>query len=485
MCSDLWRWRCGPPTLDTIDGDRKLKTKFFIDDDVRLQGLVLKGVKVHSYEKASLEIKNKNVDKVLIAMPSIPNWRRREIIAKIKNNNVDVLTIPSFSELMSGRAHFGDFRSTRITDLLGREPVEPELKLLQTNVFNKTVVVTGAGGSIGSELCKQVVQLKPKRLLALDLSEIAIYNLINELEANTNANQGNKTLLTFIASVQDEQALMDIFETFEVDTIYHAAAYKHVPIVEQNVFEAFKNNYLGTEVLLKVASKCHVKNFILISTDKAVRPTNFMGASKRAAELACQLMTKKSLGEIQKRDLSISIVRFGNVLGSSGSVIPFFIRQIESGGPVTVTHPDVTRYFMTIQEAVELVIQAGAMGRNGEVFLLDMGEPMKILELAKQLIALRGFEATLSENTANSSLTCIPIVFTGLRPGEKLFEELLASDQSYKTDHEKIFMEREHDHTVEEISLVLRNILEAVTRRNHNQLVRAINHPLINYDPKH
>ena len=305
---------------------------------------MLKGVKVHSYEKASLEIKNKNVDKVLIAMPSIPNWRRREIIAKIKNNNVDVLTIPSFSELMSGRAHFGDFRSTRITDLLGREPVEPELKLLQTNVFNKTVVVTGAGGSIGSELCKQVVQLKPKRLLALDLSEIAIYNLINELEANTNANQGNKTLLTFIASVQDEQALMDIFETFEVDTIYHAAAYKHVPIVEQNVFEAFKNNYLGTEVLLKVASKCHVKNFILISTDKAVRPTNFMGASKRAAELACQIMTKKSLGEIQKRDLSISIVRFGNVLGSSGSVIPF-IRQIESGGPVTVTHPDVTLFY--------------------------------------------------------------------------------------------------------------------------------------------
>ena len=208
-------------------------------------------------------------------MPSIPNWRRREIIAKIKNNNVDVLTIPSFSELMSGRAHFGDFRSTRITDLLGREPVEPELKLLQTNVFNKTVVVTGAGGSIGSELCKQVVQLKPKRLLALDLSEIAIYNLINELEANTNANQGNKTLLTFIASVQDEQALMDIFETFEVDTIYHAA-YKHVPIVEQNVFEAFKNNYLGTEALEWLQMPC--QKFYLISTDKAVRPTNFMGA---------------------------------------------------------------------------------------------------------------------------------------------------------------------------------------------------------------
>ena len=410
----------------------------FIDDKRSLQGQSLSGLKIYSPKKAQAKLGKFGIEEVLLAMPSVGRARKKEIIESFDTADVKIMELPGVTQLVDGKVKVSDIREVDIIDLLGRDPVPPKPELLEKNIKNKVVMVTGAGGSIGSELCRQIVKHQPKMLVLFEMSEFALYSIDRELQAS------DIQIIPVLGSVTNQQKLERIIQEYKVQTVYHAAAYKHVPLVEANPFEGIYNTSIGTQRSVDAAVKQNVETFVLISTDKAVRPTNVMGASKRMAELYCQGLASTN------PKTQISIVRFGNVLGSSGSVVPLFKKQIEKGGPVTVTHPEVTRYFMTIPEAAQLVIQAGAMGTGGDVFLLDMGEPVKILDLARQMIRLSGFRA-MDENGIGD----IEIQFTGLRPGEKLYEELLIdADNVEKTDHERILKSFEKSYEYLEVSQI-------------------------------
>ena len=407
----------------------------FLDDDDRLHGHVLNGLPIYSPADLPQLAINFKVSDVLLAMPSLSRARRNEILTLMRQAQVAVRTLPRLSDLAQGRVSVSDIRELDIDDLLGRESVVPNHILLRKNVTDKVVMVTGAGGSIGSELCRQILIVGPAKLLLIEHSEFALYSIHQDLEQRL-ASQDRSTrtvLVPLLASVQDEDRMREIMDTWRPNTLYHAAAYKHVPLVEHNPSAGIKNNVLGTLYTAQVAAEFGVADYVLISTDKAVRPTNVMGASKRLSEMALQ-----ALDVIHKRT-KFSMVRFGNVLGSSGSVVPKFRQQIRDGGPLTLTHLDVTRYFMTIPEAAQLVIQAGAMAKGGDVFVLDMGEPVKIMDLACRMVELSGLTVKSEQNPEGD----IEIEVTGLRPGEKLFEELLIGENPEPTSHARIMKAHE------------------------------------------
>ena len=430
----------------------------FIDDKRSLQGQSLSGLKIYSPKKAQAKLGKFSIEEVLLAMPSVGRARKKEIIESFDSADVKIMELPGVTQLVDGQVQVSDIREVDIIDLLGRDPVPPKPELLEKNIKNKVVMVTGAGGSIGSELCRQIVKHQPKMLVLFEMSEFALYSIDRELQAS------NIQIIPVLGSVTNQQKLEGIIQEYKVQTVYHAAAYKHVPLVEANPFEGIYNTSIGTQRSVDAAVNQNVETFVLISTDKAVRPTNVMGASKRMAELYCQGLASTN------PKTQISIVRFGNVLGSSGSVVPLFKKQIAQGGPVTVTHPEVTRYFMTIPEAAQLVIQAGAMGTGGDVFLLDMGEPVKIIDLAKQMIRLSGFRA-IDENGIGD----IEIQFTGLRPGEKLYEELLIDAENVeKTDHERILKSYEKYYGYLEVSEIFIQLKNYMYRDDLNELFKIL-----------
>jgi FlaA1/EpsC-like NDP-sugar epimerase len=411
----------------------------FIDDDPTLRGNAINGLTVFKREGLDRVIQKFDVTDVLLALPSVTRERRNEIINSLRPLAVRVRTLPALVDLASGKVTTTDLRELDVEDLLGRDPVAPNGILLNRSIRGKVVLVTGAGGSIGSELCRQIIRLAPTSLLLVEASEFALYQVHQELKDMLDESGAmTVSLVPLLASVQDERRLEDIFSAWQPDTVYHAAAYKHVPLVEHNPAEGVRNNVFGTLTAARVAARYRSTNFVLISTDKAVRPTNFMGASKRLAELTLQALAAEQSRE--RRGTQFSMVRFGNVLGSSGSVVPLFRRQIRDGGPVTLTHADVTRYFMTIPEAAQLVIQAAAMSTGGEVFVLDMGEPVRILDLARRMVELSGL--TVRDHLVPTG--DIEIRITGLRPGEKLYEELLIGDNPEPTQHPRIMKAQEN-----------------------------------------
>nr|WP_314371494.1 nucleoside-diphosphate sugar epimerase/dehydratase [uncultured Acinetobacter sp.] len=416
----------------------------FIDDDPSLTGQQLGRLKVYDADSALKLLAKKNVDEILIALPSVGRMRKSEIVKFLEPAHIKITEIPGLTKLVDGEIRVSDIQEVDIIDLLGRDPVPPIAHLLAKNIQNKIVMVTGAGGSIGSELCRQIIKNQPKMLVLYELTEFALYDIDKELRQIASCD-----IVPILGTVQDQQKLERIIEQYHVQTVYHAAAYKHVPLVECNPIAGLKNNAIGTANSLNAAVKKGVETFVLISTDKAVRPTNVMGASKRMAELYCQAMAEA------QDPTQISIVRFGNVLGSSGSVVPLFKQQIAKGGPITVTHPEVTRYFMTIPEASQLVIQAGALGQGGDVFLLDMGEPVRIQDLARQMIALSG----LKVRETGSQEGDIEIQYSGLRPGEKLYEELLIdADNTEVTQHSRILRSYEKMYPLDELLMVFERL---------------------------
>ena len=410
---------------------------FFIDDATSLSGQILGGLQVYDAKTALKVMAKRKVDEILIALPSVSRPRKSEIIQLLEPAHLKITEIPGLTKLVDGEIRISDIQEVDIIDLLGRDPVPPIQELLAKNIQGKVVMVTGAGGSIGSELCRQIIKNKPTKLIIYELTEFALYSIDKELNLKSQIE-----IIPILGTVLDQAKLERILEQYAVQTVYHAAAYKHVPLVECNPLAGLKNNAIGTAFSLNAAVKKGVETFVLISTDKAVRPTNVMGASKRMAELYCQAMA-----EVQSQT-QVSIVRFGNVLGSSGSVVPLFKQQIAKGGPITVTHPDVTRYFMTIPEASQLVIQAGALGQGGDVFLLDMGDPVRIQDLARQMIALSG----LKYRATDSEIGDIGIEYSGLRPGEKLYEELLIDhDNTEITQHSRILRSFEKHYPLQQL----------------------------------
>ncbi|WP_019674701.1 polysaccharide biosynthesis protein [Arsukibacterium perlucidum] len=400
----------------------------FIDDDTTLQRSTILGISVGSPSQISSLIKSKNISRVLLALPSASRARRREVLDALDELPIPVQSIPGMSDLVDGTMRIDELQDVKIEDLLGRDAVAPKSKLMNADIKGKVVMVTGAGGSIGSELCRQIIRYEPTMLVLFELSEFALYNIEQELSSLIGREELAVELVPVMGTVQRQSRLETVMRTFGVNTVYHAAAYKHVPLVEYNVVEGVRNNVFGTWYTAEAAIKARVETFVLISTDKAVRPTNVMGASKRLAELVLQALAE------HQNTTRFCMVRFGNVLGSSGSVVPLFREQIRKGGPLTVTHKDIIRYFMTIPEAAQLVIQAGAMGKGGDVFVLDMGEPVKIADLARRMIHLMGLEVK-DEIHPNGD---IEIQYSGLRPGEKLYEELLIGENVRQTEHSRI-----------------------------------------------
>ncbi len=463
----------GRQLVKAMQDSQEISILGFLDDDENKKGCLIDGKRIYSpYNLSNLIIK-KDISLVLLAIPSISRKKRNEIIKNLLNYKIAVRTIPNISDLASGKSLITEFLDLEIDELLGRIPVEPFQSLMKKNISSKTILVTGAGGSIGSELCRQIIKHKPKKLLLVEISEYALYSIQEELNESKNK---EIEIIPLIGSVQDSQRMERIISLFKPATIYHAAAYKHVPIVEENLIEGLKNNLLGTFELAKLALDKDVLNFVFISTDKAVRPTNIMGTTKRLAELSLQALNEKNY-ILSKREnkTKFTIVRFGNVLDSSGSVIPKFREQIKNGGPITLTHIDITRYFMTITEAAQLVIQAGAMAKGGDVFVLEMGNPIKIYDLALRMIELSGLSLKNSLNIKGD----IEIKITGLRAGEKLYEELLLSKNPIKTKHPKIYRSKEpfipYKDLVSEIDLlkvfIANNDLEKILDKLKNIVV--------------
>ena len=443
----------------------------FLDDDGRLHGHVLNGLRIYNPSDLEQLVEFKNIKIVLLAMPTIERKRRNEILIMMREARVAVRTLPSVIDLAQGKVSTSDIRDLDIDDLLGREPVTPNCILLAKNIVNKIVLVTGAGGSIGSELCRQIMRVSPSKLLLIEQSEFALYKIHQELEQKFSNRE--TILVPLLASAQDAQRMHEICSTWQPETVYHAAAYKHVPLVEHNPAEGIKNNVFGTLITAHAALENGVRDFVLISTDKAVRPTNIMGASKRLAEMVLQ-----ALSDTQEAT-RFTMVRFGNVLGSSGSVVPKFRQQIREGGPITLTHPDITRYFMTIPEAAQWVLQAGAMAKGGDVFVLDMGEPVKILDLVMKMISLSG----LTMKDDNHPEGDIAIEVTGLRPGEKLYEELLIGDDPMQTSHPRIMKSNEDFVPWSTLNEQL-NTLEMALNVNDVNLIRLLMQDLVaGYSP--
>jgi FlaA1/EpsC-like NDP-sugar epimerase len=416
----------GRQLLSALENSNELKVVGLIDDNKQLHKQIMLGKIIFAPSKLENLIKTNNIKMILLAIPSINRSKRNQIIQNLNKHKLIIKTLPSIQEFVDDKITLSDIRDLDINDLLNRDSVSPRSELMFKNIKSKIVLVTGAGGSIGSELCRQVVRLNPKKLLLLEQNEFVLYKIYEELKLY----KKNFEIVPLLANIQDETRLNEIFKTFNVETIYHSAAYKHVPLVEENICEGVNNNVYGTLSLAKAAVNNNVSNVVFISSDKAVRPTNIMGATKRLAELCMQGIYET----IKKKNTIFAIVRFGNVLESSGSVIPKFKKQIKQGGPVTLTDNNVTRYFMTITEAAQLVIQAGAMSKNCEVFILDMGKSIKIKDLIHKMIKLSGLSIKDNSNLDGD----IEIKVIGLRPGEKLYEELLIGDNPQKTDHEKI-----------------------------------------------
>lgn len=415
----------GRQLLTSLENNPEMKVVGFLDDNSQFHNQLVLGRTVYDPSIIGKLVRIENIDIVLLAIPSIPRTKRNLIIESLNKHKLVVKTLPSIQDIVDGKISISDIKDLSIEDLLSRKQVQPNFQLLSKNISSKVVLVTGAGGSIGSEISRQVIRLNPKKLLLLELNEFALYKISEELKNQSR----NLKVVPLLINVQNSSRVEEVFKTFKVDTVYHAAAYKHVPLVEENICESIKNNVLGTLSISQIALKYNVSNFVLVSSDKAVRPTNVMGASKRLGEICIQ-----SIYHNQNKNNRFAIVRFGNVLQSSGSVIPKFQKQIKEGGPVTLTHPEVTRYFMTITEASQLVIQAGAMSEGCEVFVLDMGESIKIRDLIHKMIKLSGLKIKDTNNLDGD----IEIKVTGLRPGEKLYEELLIGDNPQKTYHEKI-----------------------------------------------
>jgi FlaA1/EpsC-like NDP-sugar epimerase len=416
----------GRQLASSLDSNIEYKVCGFLDDDDRLQGQVLQGLSIYNVDQLEELIQSKNIELVLLALPLISRLQRNQILEKLRSYKLAVQTLPSITDIIDGKVTMSDIKELDINDILDREPVAPKEELLLKYINNQVVLVTGAGGSIGSELCRQIVKCKPKALILCELNEFCLYKIYEEL---ITIKQKIK-IVPLLANVQDENKMNEILKSFNVETIYHAAAYKHVPLVEANICEGILNNVFGTCAVVKAAIKQQVLNLVLISSDKAVRPTNIMGASKRLAELCVQALYH----EQSSHKMNMSMVRFGNVLESSGSVIPKFKQQIKQGGPITLTHPEVTRYFMTITEAAQLVIQAGTLSNNCDVFVLDMGKSIKIKDLIYRMIQLSGLSVKDEVNPEGD----IEIKVIGLRAGEKLYEELLLGDNPQPTTHEKI-----------------------------------------------
>lgn len=429
----------------------------FVDDNPALHGTLLAGIKIHSAESVPKLIYQTEATKVLLALGKASRSVRLAIIKRLEGLHVTIQTIPDMLDVLSGKARIENIKDVDIEDLLGRDTVDPIAPLMEASITGKVVMVTGAGGSIGSELCRQIIDCRPSTLLLVDHNEYSLYAIEKELSAHV---ADSLKIIPLLGSVQNPRFMTAAFSRFDVDTVYHAAAYKHVPLVESNVIEGVKNNVLGTLNCAEVAISAGVGLFVLVSTDKAVRPTNVMGASKRLAELILQSLA------VRQAATRFVMVRFGNVLGSSGSVVPLFRKQIKEGGPVTVTHPDIIRYFMTIREAAQLVIQAGAMGKGGDVFVLDMGEPVKIVDLAKRLIHLSGLTIR-DEKTPDGD---IDIRYTGLRPGEKLYEELLIGDNVSKTTHPRIFRAMEQFLSWNEMEFFLKKLISACDASDAHRL---------------
>ncbi|HRK68416.1 MAG TPA: nucleoside-diphosphate sugar epimerase/dehydratase [Hyphomonas sp.] len=445
----------------------------FVDDDTSLQGRTISSLPVFSPAILPRIITEYGATRVLLAMPSLPRSARAALLQELGELQIQVQTIPGMADLVSGKTKINEIKDVPVEDLLGRDPVAPNPDLMHHDLRGRVVMVTGAGGSIGSELCHQILNYAPKKLILFELSEFNLYAIDQKLQALIKRQFLPVEVVPILGSVQHFGRLLSVLGEHQVETIYHAAAYKHVPLVEENVVEGIRNNVFGTKTLAEAAVETGVLAFILISTDKAVRPTNVMGASKRLAEMICQSMA------LRQRGTRFSMVRFGNVLGSSGSVIPLFRQQIAAGGPITVTNPEVTRYFMTIPEAAQLVIQAGAMSRGGDVFVLDMGEPIRIIDLALRMARLSGHNPVIVTDEAASqqslSANCIEIRITGLRNGEKLYEELLIGDSSAPTSHPRIMTATERALSPEDLDILLELLMQDCV--NHD--VAAIRKRLI------
>ena len=444
-----------------------------VDDDRQLHGKRVSGLEVRSPEELDSLVDSLKVTKILLALPSIARRRRQAIIAELEALPVRLQIMPEIDDLVSGRARVDDLRDVDVTDLLGRETIPPDPALLGSTVAARAVMVTGAGGSIGSELCRQILRQKPKALILLEISEAALYEINAEICAAARDEGIDCEVYALLGSVHEIDRVREVMQTFRVDTVFHAAAYKHVPMVEQNVIEGIRNNVFGTLRTAEAAIDAGVRNFVLISTDKAVSPTNVMGATKRLAELTLQALDECSTST------RFCMVRFGNVLASSGSVVPLFRRQIRSGGPVTVTHKDIIRYFMTIPEAAELVIQASAMARGGDVFVLDMGQPVRIRDLAEQMIRLSGLTVRDDDNPDGD----IEIRYTGLRPAEKLYEELLIGSNTSDTDHPRIMRAMEAFFEKSELDPMLDALLMAIRSRNREMARAILLRSVREYDP--
>jgi len=450
----------------------------FIDDDKRIQKSSIQGITVFKREEINNLITKYSIKRVLLAMPRDNKKRIAKVLSRLENLSVEILSIPGSADLVSGKAKIDELHDVSIEDLLGRDSVKPNRELLQANITDKVVMITGAGGSIGSELCRQILIQRPKKIVLMELSEFALYKINGELQLLANKLDYDLTIVPLLGSVQHKNRLLTIMRTFGVQTIYHAAAYKHVPVVEHNVIEGVRNNIFGTLFVAEAAIEAQVETFVLISTDKAVRPTNVMGTTKRMAELVLQALADKS--RLGKGKTRFCMVRFGNVLGSSGSVVPLFREQIKSGGPVTVTHPEIIRYFMTIPEASQLVIQAGSMGKGGDVFVLDMGDPVKISDLAAKMIRLSGMTVNDRQNPDGD----IAIEYTGLRPGEKLFEELLIGDDVTQTDHRRIMSAHESWLPWNELEKILIKLDEACHEFAHEDIRRLLLQAPTGFVPK-
>ena len=455
----------GRQLLTSLENNFEFKVVGFLDDNPQLHGRVLLGQTIYDPVKLKnlIKLKSKNISLVLIAIPSISNFRKNEIIKNLNKYKLIVKSLPNVRDIISERVTVSDIKDFFIDDLLNREQVNPDSELLRKNIKSKKILVTGAGGSIGSELCYQIIKLKPEKLVLLELNEYALYKIYEELI------KLNKDLeiIPLLCNIQDQAKLEKIFETFEIETIYHTAAYKHVSLVEENICAGVKNNVFGTLAVAKASINKKVSNLVLISSDKAVRPTNIMGASKRLAELCMQSIHKDK----KNNSTNFSIVRFGNVLESSGSVIPKFRKQIKEGGPVTLTNTDVTRYFMSVKEAAQLVIQAGALGKNSEVFVLDMGESVKIKDLIKRMINLSGLKLKDNKNFDGD----ISIKIVGLRPGEKLYEELLIGENPQKTIHPQIMTAQENFIPYDQLKKSLDDLLITIDLEKPEEVKKILN----------
>lgn len=448
----------------------KYQPLFFVDDNKIKWGSTIRGLKVYAPQKLSGLSKKFMIKRVLLAIPSVNISRRRDIIKQMEHESLYVQTLPGINDIISGDIKFSDLKNIEIEDLLGRDSITPNENLLSKNIQDKNVLITGAGGSIGGELTRQIARFHPQKLVILDSSEFALYSVEQEIRTKFPYIK----IFDVLGSVVNSSLIDDLIQSFKIDTIYHAAAYKHVPIVELNPLSGLENNVFGTLVVANAAAKYNVANMTLISTDKAVRPASVMGASKRLAELVLQAFAKR-----KNADTVFSIVRFGNVLGSSGSVVPLFKQQIKQGGPITITHPDIIRYFMTIPEAVELVIQSSSMALGGEVFVLDMGQPVKIVDLARKMVYLSGLTIRDDANPEGD----IEIRYTGLRPGEKLYEELLIGNNPTKTEHEQIMMANEplldYDYLISQLGIMQSFIASHDTKSAINLLKLLV----IDYNP--